>query len=61
MLDKIDLESKFPVVLLAKVVDGEHVFETKANNSTAKTPMGAFAEATIPNDISAVLTALEDY
>lgn len=60
-LDKIVLESKFPVVLLAKVVDGEHVFETKANNSTAKTPMGAFEEATIPNDISAVLTALEDY
>ncbi len=60
-LDKITLESKFPVVLLAKTVDGKHVFETKANNSTAKTPMGAFAENLIDNDIVLVLSALEEY
>lgn len=60
-LDKITLESKFPVVLLAKTVDGKHIFETQANFSTAKTPMGAFEEAQIDNDIIKVLKALEDY
>lgn len=60
-LDKITLESKFPVVLLAKTVDGKHIFETQANFSTAKTPMGAFEEAQINNDIIEVLKALEDY
>lgn len=60
-IDKIVLESKFPVVLLAKVVDGQHVFETRANNSTAKSPMGAFEADTIPNDLAAVITALEDF
>lgn len=60
-LDKITLESKFPVVLLAKVIDGKHVFETKANNSTAKTPLGAFDSNYIDNDISKVLKVLEEY
>lgn len=60
-LDKITLESKFPVVLLAKVVDGKHVFETKANFSTTKTPLGAFEEIHIDNDISEVLKVLEEY
>lgn len=60
-LDKITLESKFPVVLWAKTIDGKHVFETRANNSTAKTPLGAFDDALIDNDIMAVLDALKDY
>lgn len=60
-LDKITLESKFPVVLLAKVIDGKHVFETRANFSTAKTPMGAFDSNHIDNDISAVLEVLKEY
>lgn len=60
-LDKITLESKFPVVLLAKVIDGKHIFETKANFSTAKTPMGAFESNHIDNDISEVLKVLEEY
>ena len=60
-LDKITLESKFPVVLLAKVIDGKHIFETKANFSTAKTPFGAFESDQIDNDISEVLKVLEEY
>lgn len=60
-LDKITLESKFPVVLLAKVIDSKHVFETRANNSTAKTPMGAFTDNYIDNDMTKVLEALADY
>lgn len=60
-LNKIVLESKFTTVLLSKVVDGQYLFETQANNSTAKTPLGAFEEKEIPNDITAVLKALKDY
>lgn len=60
-LDKITLESKFPVVLLAKVIDGKHIFETKAKFSTAKTPFGAFETDQIDNDISEVLKVLEEY
>lgn len=60
-LDKIVLESKFPVVLFCKGGNGEHVFEVHANNSTAKTPLGAFDTDTVPNDIVPVLQALSDY
>ena len=60
-LDKITLESKFSTVLFAKVVDGKYVFETKADNSTAKSPMGAFEEKYIPNDAQAVLDALAEF
>lgn len=60
-LDKITLESKFPTVLLAKVIDGKHVFETKANFSTAKAPLGAFETDAIDNDMIEVLKALEDF
>lgn len=60
-LDKIVLESKFTTVLYAKVADGKHIFETHANNSTAKTPMGAFESDEIENDIVKVIEALKDY
>lgn len=60
-LTKICLESKFTTVLLAKCVDGKYLFETQANNSTAKSPMGAFPEKEIENDIVKVIKALEDF
>lgn len=60
-LDKIVLESKFTSVLMAKVIDGRYVLETRAKNSTCKTPMGAFESDTIDNDIVAVIKALEEY
>lgn len=60
-LDKITLESKFPVVLHAKVIDGKHVFGTKADNSTAKTPLGAWDENYIDNDIAEVLKVLAEF
>jgi hypothetical protein len=60
-LTKICLESKFTTVLLAKCVDGKYLFETQANNSTAKSPMGAFEEKEIENDIVKVIKALEDF
>lgn len=60
-LDKIVLESKFTTVLLAKCVNGQYVFETHANNSTAKTPYGMYEEAAIPNDLAEVLKKMEEY
>lgn len=60
-LDKIVLESKFTTVFHARCLDGNYIFETRSNNSTAKTPMGAFDEATIENDIMKALERLEEY
>lgn len=60
-LDKITIESKFTTVLIAKCVDGNYIFETRAKNSTCKTPMGAFSEETIENDIMIVIKTLEEF
>lgn len=61
-LEKVVLESLFSTVLLAKKKDdGTHVFETVAKQSTAKTPLGAFDSEEVPNDMAAVLKALEDF
>ncbi len=60
-LSKIGLETKFPIVLFSKCIDGQYVFETQANFSTAKSPMGLFEQKTIPNDIAAVIRAIEEY
>lgn len=60
-LAKIVPESKITTVLLAKCVEGKYIFETRNNNSTVKTPLGAFETDTIENDIVKVLEALKDY
>lgn len=61
-LNKICLESKMTTVLLSRINDnGDYVFETRARNSTAKTPRGAFDTDEIPNDITIVLDALKDF
>lgn len=60
-LEKLVLESLFTTVLLARQNDaGENVFCTKAANTTAKAPMGALPDE-VPNDMKAILDALEDY
>lgn len=60
-LDKLCIESKLTTVLHAEAKDGEYIFRTKAHNSTCKTPLGAFDADEIPNDMQAVLKALEEY
>lgn len=60
-LDKLEIETKLNVVLYATNKDGKYLFETHANNSTTKTPLGAFEEDEIENDITKVLEALKDY
>lgn len=60
-LNKIVPESYFTTVLLAKCSNGKYIFETHANNSTAKTPMGAFEENEIENNITNVIKVLKEY
>jgi len=60
-LDKLNVESKLTTVLYAVAKNGKYVFKTHADNSTAKTPLGAFEEDEIENDIVKVLKALEGY
>ena len=60
-LDKLCIETKLTTVLYAVAKGGEYKFQVHANNSTAKTPLGAFEEDEIDNDIVPVLKALEDY
>ena len=60
-LDKLCIESKLTTVLHAEAKDGEYIFRTRARNSTCKTPMGAFENEEIPNDMAAVLEALKEY
>lgn len=60
-LDKLEIETKLTTVLHATCKDGRYVFETHANNSTTKTPLGAFEDDEIDNDIVKVLEALKDY
>lgn len=66
-LEKIVLESKFTTVLYARHLSNQdeqpnhgYVFETQANNSTAKSPMGCF-EPVIPNDMQFVIDTLKKY
>lgn len=60
-LNKIGLEKYFTTVLLSKATGDGFVFETRANKSTAKTPLGAFEANEVPNDMQAVLDILKDF
>lgn len=62
-LNKLCLESRLSTIVIAKVIDGKHILEIKANNSTAKVPLGAFDDSvsTIENDIQILLKELEEY
>lgn len=61
-LNKVVLEKYFTTVLLSKRNDeGAYIFETHSNHSTAKTPMDAFADDEIDNDMQAVLDVIAEY
>lgn len=60
-LEKIVLESKLTTVLLAVVKEGKYIFKTRADRSSVKTPLGAFADDEIENDIVKVLEALKEF
>lgn len=65
-LKKIFIESFMPIVLFTRVEagtegDNKHWFETKANRSSAKTPIGMFSEFLIPNSLKLVDTKVREY
>ena len=60
-LEKIVLESKLTTVLLAECKDGQYIFHTRADRSSVKTPLGAFDQDEIPNDVAEVIKAMEGY
>ena len=61
-LEKIVLESKLNVVLLAECKDGKYIFHTRADRSSVKTPLGAFEEDEIaPEYLAELYAPLHDY
>lgn len=62
MLDeKFCIEGAFPIVINCKIVDGEHIFETKANEfSIAKAPADMLPD-TMPNDLKEVDSAIRKF
>ena len=64
MLDeKIDIASLLTIVLEAKVIDGEHKFQTnkKSTMDISKSPMDMFENLYIDNDIQAVDDKIKEY
>ena len=59
--EKNNIDSKFNILFLSKEVDGKYYFETNANNSTTRTPLEAFEDKLIENDMSKILDILKDY
>ena len=60
--EKNSIDSKFNWLLrTVKQDDGKYYFETTAHNSTTRTPLDAFQEDYIPNDIMKVLEVMEEY
>lgn len=53
-------EANFNYVFYAKIIDGEHVFETFPNKSAAKSPEGCFPEI-IQNDLAYVINTIDAY
>jgi len=60
--EKLTLEGCFDVVLMAKTVNGEHVFQTKGElGTTIKAPVSMFETDYIPNDLAIVNKAIADF
>lgn len=65
-LTKTQPEGFYPIVLMTRVDygddgDNKYLFQTKANHSSAKTPMGMFADFEIPNSLRLVDNTVRAY
>ena len=65
-LTKTQPEGFYPIVLMTRVDygddgDNKYFFQTKANRSSAKTPMGMFSEFEIPNSLKLVDNKVREY
>lgn len=60
--DKLTLEGCFDIVLMARIMGDQYVFQTKGEQgSTVKSPVGMFEADQIPNDLALVSKAIADY
>lgn len=65
-LTKTTPEGFYPVVIMTRVEYGDngenqYYFQTKANHSSAKTPLGMFSQFEIPNSLKLVDDAVRQY
>lgn len=65
-LTKTQPEGFYPMVLMTRVEfgsdgDNKYYFQTKANHSSAKTPLGMFKNFEIPNSLKLVDDAIRNY
>lgn len=65
-LTKTQPEGFYPIILMTRVEYGDsgenlYWFQTKANNSSAKTPIGMFDKFEIPNSLSYVDATIRSY
>lgn len=65
-LTKTQPEGFYPMVLMTRVEYGddgenEYYFQTKANHSSAKTPLGLFDQFEIPNSLKLVDSRIREY
>lgn len=58
--EKIKVEGLSSVVIVADCVDGEYVFKVNGEG-TQKAPEGMFEEESIPNDLSLVVKAINEF
>lgn len=59
--EKNNIDSKFNWLLRSVKQDDKYLFETTAHNSTARTPLDAFSDPYIPNDITKVIKVMEEF
>lgn len=65
-LTKTQPEGFYPMVLMTRVEygdngDNKYYFQTKANHSSAKTPLGMFSKFEIPNSLKLVDSTIREY
>ena len=59
--EKNNIDSKFNWLLRSTKQEDKYLFETTAHNSTARTPLDAFEEEYIPNDITKVIEVMKEF
>ena len=59
--EKNDIDSKFNWLLRTVKMDNRYLFEVTSHNSTSRTPLDAFQEDYIENDIMKVIEVMREY
>ena len=59
--EKNNIDSKFNWLLRSMKQENTYCFSTTSHNDTARTPLGAFEEEYIPNDITKVIEVMKEF